>query len=101
MSAFWNFRVILCEADGDNEALYQIHEVEYNQKGKAINWSETSVAPYGKTLEELQQDVSRQQSAFEKPILKLKRKQRGYELIDVTTGDDAFSEVPVGLVLEQ
>lgn len=100
MSAFWNFRVILCEADGDNEALYQIHEVEYNLKGKAVNWSETSVAPYGKSLNELQEDVSRQQSAFEKPILKLKRKQRGYELVDVATGDDAFSEIPAGLVQE-
>lgn len=100
MSAFWNFRVILCEADGDNEALYQIHEVEYNQKGKAVNWSETSVAPYGKSLDELQEDVSRQQSAFEKPILKLKRKQRGYELVDVATGEDAFSEIPAGLVQE-
>ncbi len=97
MSAFWNFRVILCEEDAENEALYQIHEVEYNIKGKAVNWSETSVAPFGKTVNELEEDVERQKSAFAKPVLKVKRKAKGYELVDAITGDDAFEEVPAGV----
>ncbi|MDP4984418.1 hypothetical protein [Pseudoalteromonas tunicata] len=97
MSGFWNFRVIKCEGTGTEETLYQIHEVEYNIKGKAVNWSETSVAPYGRSLDELREDTERQRSAFEKPILHLVRKPRGYELVEVETGADAFAEPPAGL----
>ncbi|MBE0362697.1 hypothetical protein PULV_a0239 [Pseudoalteromonas ulvae UL12] len=97
MSAFWNFRVIKCEGQGDEETLFQIHEVEYNINGRAVNWSETSVAPFGRTLEELKEDTQRQQSAFEKPVLKVVRKARGYELVDIETGEDAYAQPPAGL----
>ena len=97
MAGFWNYRVIFCEATKDEAAQYQIHEVEYNLNGKVTNWSETGAAPFGHTVEELEADVERLKTAFSKPILKVVRKQRGYELVDVETGEEAFAEPPAGL----
>lgn len=93
MSGFWNYRVILAEEKG-KEPLYQIHEVEYNENGRVTNWSETGASPFGKTLEELQADAARLQSAFDKPVLKVKHAQRGYELVDIATEEPAFAEPP-------
>lgn len=97
MAGFWNYRVIFCEATKTDAAQYQIHEVEYNLNGKVTNWSETGAAPFGTSVEELQADAERLKTAFDKPILKVVRKQRGYELVDVETGEDAFAEPPAGL----
>ncbi len=97
MSAFWNYRVIECPAEDKTDLLYQIHEVEYNIKGQAVNWSETSVAPYGATVEALQADYQRQQSAFERPVLKVVRKPRGYELVNIDDGKDAYADPPASL----
>ena len=97
MAGFWNYRVIFCEEKKDEAAQYQIHEVEYNLNGKVTNWSETGAAPFGNTVEELEADAERLKTAFSKPILKVVRKQRGYELVDVETGEEAFAEPPAGL----
>lgn len=97
MAGFWNYRVIYCEATKDEAAQYQIHEVEYNLNGKVTNWSETGAAPFGNTVEELLADSDRLKTAFEKPTLKVVRKERGYELVDVETGEEASAEPPAGL----
>ncbi|MCF6435928.1 MULTISPECIES: hypothetical protein [Pseudoalteromonas] len=97
MSGFWNYRVIFCEATKDEQALYQIHEVEYNLNGKVTNWSETGAAPFGRSIEELQADTERLKSAFDKPVLKVVRKPRGYELVEVESGLEASAEPPAGL----
>ncbi|MGO3299535.1 MAG: hypothetical protein ACTILD_02260 [Pseudoalteromonas sp.] len=97
MAGFWNYRVIYCEATKDEAAQYQIHEVEYNLNGKVTNWSETGAAPFGNTVEELLADSDRLKTAFEKPVLKVVRKERGYELVDVETGEEASAEPPAGL----
>ncbi|MFC3031111.1 hypothetical protein ACFOEE_01055 [Pseudoalteromonas fenneropenaei] len=97
MAGFWNYRVILCEGTGTEPTLYQIHEVEYNLNGKVTNWSETGAAPVGETVEELLADTDRLKSAFSKPILKVVRQPRGYELVEVETGELASAEPPAGL----
>ena len=97
MAGFWNYRVIFCEATKDEAAQYQIHEVEYNLNGKVTNWSETGAAPFGTTLDELKDDSERLKTAFDKPVLKVMRKTRGYELVDVETGEEATGEPPAGL----
>ncbi|MBQ4838860.1 MULTISPECIES: hypothetical protein [Pseudoalteromonas] len=97
MSGFWNYRVIFCEGKDSESPLYQIHEVEYNINGKVTNWSETGAAPFGHTVEDLQADADRLKSAFEKPVLKVVRKQRGYELVEVETGEEAYAEPPAAL----
>lgn len=93
MSGFWNYRVILAEEQG-KEPLYQIHEVEYSANGKVTNWSETGAAPFGTNLDELKADAERLKSAFEKPVLKVVRQQRGYELVDIDTLEPASAEPP-------
>lgn len=93
MSAFWNYRVIECPSEEEG-VLFQIHVVEYNEKGKAVNWSETGEASFGQTIEALEADLARQQSALEKPVLTVKRLARGYELVEVATGEIATSELP-------
>ncbi|MFY8275354.1 hypothetical protein AAEU32_14615 [Pseudoalteromonas sp. SSDWG2] len=93
MSGFWNYRVILAEEQG-KEPLYQIHEVEYTANGRVSNWSETGAAPFGRTLEELQADAERLKSAFDKPILKVERQARGYELVEIESGEPATAEPP-------
>lgn len=97
MAGFWNYRVIECEGKGEEPTLFQIHEVEYNVNGRATNWSETGTSPVGTTLEELKADTERLLSAFEKPILKVVRQTRGYELVEVETGELAQAEPPAGL----
>ena len=57
-------------------------------------------ASWGKSissLDELKDDAERLKTAFEKPVLKVMRKARGYELVDVNTGEDAYAEPPAGL----
>ena len=49
------------------------------------------------SLEELKADSDRLKTAFEKPVLKVARKERGYELVDVETGEEATAEPPAGL----
>jgi hypothetical protein len=92
MSAFWNYRVIECPSD--EGTLFQVHVVEYNINGKAVNWSETAEGSFGTTVEELSQDIERQKQALDKPILTVKRLQRGYELVEVISGELATSPVP-------
>ncbi|KJZ00905.1 MULTISPECIES: hypothetical protein [Pseudoalteromonas] len=96
MSGFWNYRVILAEEAG-KEPLYQIHEVEYTSNGKVTNWSETGAAPFGHDIEELKADAERLKSAFAKPALKVVRQARGYELVEIESGEPASAEPPAGV----
>lgn len=93
MSGFWNYRVILAEEQG-KEPLYQIHEVEYTANGRVSNWSETGAAPFGHDMDELKADALRLQSAFDKPVLKVVRQARGYELVEIESGEPASAEPP-------
>ena len=45
----------------------------------------------------MKDDSERLKTAFEKPVLKVMRKTRGYELVDVDTGEEATGEPPAGL----
>jgi hypothetical protein len=60
----WNYRVI------ENESMFHIHEVYYNDKGEIIAISEDPIAPAGETLEELKGDLKYYQQAVKRPILK-------------------------------
>ncbi|WP_100913041.1 hypothetical protein [Pseudoalteromonas spongiae] len=95
MSAFWNYRVIECPSD--EGTLFQVHVVEYNINGKAVNWSETAEGSFGTSLTGLAEDIERQKQALEKPLLTVKRLARGYELVEVESGDVASSPVPESL----
>jgi hypothetical protein len=95
MSAFWNYRVIECPSE--EGTLFQVHVVEYNINGKAVNWSETAEGSFGTTLEGLSQDLERQKQALGKPVLTVKRLARGYELVEVESGELASSPVPEAL----
>ncbi len=95
MSAFWNYRVVECP--GEDDVLYQVHAVEYNENGKPVNWSETGEAAFGSNLDGLADDLKRQQEALEKPVVTVKRMARGYELVEVESGEIAYSPVPESL----
>jgi hypothetical protein len=60
----WNYRVI------ENEGMFHIHEVYYNDKGEITAISEDPIAPAGETLEELKGDLKYYQQAGKRPILK-------------------------------
>jgi hypothetical protein len=60
----WNYRVI------ENEEMFQIHEVYYNEAGEITAISENPVAPAGESLEELAKDLEHYAEALKKPVLK-------------------------------
>lgn len=94
MSAFWNYRVVECAGENGEETVYQVHAVEYNINGKAVNWSETGEGAFGTSLETLKADIERQLEALNKPVVTVKRFPKGYELVEVESGEIASSPVP-------
>jgi hypothetical protein len=60
----WNYRVI------ENEGMFHIYEVYWNDKGEITAISEDPIAPAGETLEELREDLKYYQQAIKRPILK-------------------------------
>lgn len=63
----WNYRVVKRKIGC--EVLLEIHEVYYDSDGSIESWTENSIIPSGKTIEELKKDFSMQLLAFELPIL--------------------------------
>jgi len=62
-----------------------------------IKWVDEALYFLIEFLDELKDDSERLKTAFEKPVLKVVRKARGYELVDIETGEEAFGEPPAGL----
>ena len=64
----WNYRVLKHVTKGGS--WYQIHEVYYNKDdGSISSCSEDAPAPFGETVEELQEVVELMKAAFNKPII--------------------------------
>lgn len=61
----WNYRIIEDEYEG-----LSIHEVYYDSDGVVTDWSESSVSPFGETMQELNTDFNMMQDAFYEPVLK-------------------------------
>ena len=64
----WNHRVVKY-TDGDGTTHFGIHEVYYDSDGRPSMYTESAMAPYGETLEELAQDLERMRGALVKPVL--------------------------------
>jgi hypothetical protein len=62
----WNYRVIK-RNDGKND-YYAIHEVYY-RPDETSAWTATSIKPYGKSIEELGNDLIHMQEALRQPVL--------------------------------
>jgi len=68
----WNYRIIkriFTMPGGRLETQYAIYEVYYGEGGDIKAWSEVPMYVAGETLDELKDDFSRFQKAFEKPVL--------------------------------
>lgn len=60
----WNYRVFR-EKDGD----YVIRSVTYDENGEIVGCTQDEVAPVGRSIEELVQDIKSFQEALELPVL--------------------------------
>lgn len=66
----WNYRVIAVDNADFDEEYFEIYEVYYNDNGdEIVSISESSMAPFGDSLAELQEDFSKMELAFNKPLL--------------------------------
>lgn len=63
----WDHRVV--KVITDNEVQYGIHEVYYDGGGVIIGWTETPIAPFGESLDELRTELNRMMLAFDKEIV--------------------------------
>lgn len=66
MTVTWNHRVFK-EANGD----FILREVFYDQNGSILGCTEKSIEPFGRSLEELADDIQSLQAALSLPILTL------------------------------
>jgi len=79
--SYWNYRVIRKDVDAEN-VQFCIHEVYYDDEGKIEAHTENSVEPYGETQSELREDIKYFMSAFKYPILKEKKIDDKYILVE-------------------
>lgn len=63
----WNYRIMKRVIGGVD--LYEIHEVYYRSDGSIKGWTEMSITPTGKDIEELKKDFAQQLLAFESSVL--------------------------------
>jgi len=63
----WNYRLV-----EDSHGGYAIHEVYYDNDGKAHSWSLHASPVYGETVEETFSCLKMMREAFRKPIMKVK-----------------------------
>lgn len=63
----WNYRIMKRVIGGVDA--YEIHEVYYRSDGSIKGWTEMSITPTGKDIEELKKDFAQQLLAFESPVL--------------------------------
>ena len=61
----WNYRVLKHVTTAGS--WYQVHEVYYNKDGSITSCSEDAPAPFGETVEELQEVVELMKEAFDTP----------------------------------
>ena len=54
---------------GEREEYYRIHEVYYRENGSITSCSEEAIAPFGETVEELQEVIELMKAAFDKPAI--------------------------------
>lgn len=66
MTTHWNYRVVKTIAHGITS--YQVHEVYYTDD-KPIAVTESSIAAYGETVDELKADFELIMKAFDAPVL--------------------------------
>lgn len=66
----WNRRII--KAVNEAGAWYRIAEVMYDEHGRIEMWTEEPIAPLGKTLTELREDIALNEEAFKAPVLEEK-----------------------------
>lgn len=64
----WNYRV-LEHVDLSHDKWYQVHEVYYNKDGSITSCTEDAIAPFGETVEELQDVVELMKAAFAMPTI--------------------------------
>lgn len=64
----WNHRIV-SYTDAEGTTHFGIHEVYYNHSGFPEMYTESSVAPYGESLDELRRDMKRMTEALELPVL--------------------------------
>ena len=63
----WNYRVLRHVEKA--EEWYQVHEVYYRENGSITSCSEEAIAPFGETVEELQEVIELMKAAFDKPAI--------------------------------
>ncbi len=63
----WNYRVM--RRTYENEVSYSIHEVYYNDDGKATGWTQDESGPFGESIEELIRDFESIRKATLLPVL--------------------------------
>ena len=67
----WNYRVI--KHDTDENIVYQVHEVYYNDRGEIDGFTEDAVHASGESFEELLSDLDMMvKDAKNRPVLSLK-----------------------------
>jgi CCR4-NOT transcriptional regulation complex NOT5 subunit len=60
----WDYRIV------ENNGMFTIHEVHYNDKEEIISVSEDPMGPSGETLEDLKDDIQYFLQALDSPVLK-------------------------------
>jgi len=68
---YWNYRVMRRKWVNDYYT-HSIHEVYYNNKGRATLWSQDPLPPIGDSLKELKRDIKFYKQALDKPVLDFK-----------------------------
>lgn len=91
----WNYRVIRKEHE-TGDAIFQIHEVYYDDARKIDGWTVGPVEPSGESIAELREDIRHFQSAFRKEVLE-ERQEHGRSVLQPAYEDQ---EINVGHYFE-
>lgn len=83
----WNHRVIR-HMDGTETTLL-IHEVHYDSKGRARQWTKDGAQACGENLRELAETIARMRRALKRPICIVKEVRGKERLFDEDTGKPA------------
>jgi len=65
----WNYRIVKKRYNSKEPPYYEIHEVHYNENGEICAITEDAIAPYGETIDEMEQALQYMMDACKKPIL--------------------------------
>ena len=81
--SYWNYRILVREYEEEN--VFSIHEVHYENNDKPILHSVDGINPQGDSIKNLKMDISLMKKAFKKPILYYGEKfPQEYELIGIS-----------------